>query len=127
MQRTWTKTGASIVRDFTLARVAALLDQMNGTLEPIPDSMPMMPGLGIQQLIRELRIPKVDRVTFDGMLDRPGEYYAVYGIEGHYTNGRAVVWAVDRGSDIVPIASDFYPKPATLPPVAGSTEQEAIL
>jgi len=65
-----------------------------------------IPGLNITEIIRELRIPKVSAVAISNQLAP----YGLYGIEGNYKNGRARVYVIDRGSDCLPIASDFWSK-----------------
>jgi hypothetical protein len=71
-------------------------------------------ALAINAAIRELRIPRVTRIAV-GLLDcwsvdELGPLcYGLLGIEGNYTNGTARVYIVDRGSDLLPIASDFTP------------------
>ena len=37
--------------------------------------------------------------------------YALYGIEAHYDDGRARVYLVDRGTDLLVMGSEFTPNP----------------
>lgn len=60
-----------------------------------------MPGYAIANAIAEYRIPKVSRVAVSSDLAP----YGFYGIEGNYTNGRARVYIVDRGTELIPVAS----------------------
>jgi hypothetical protein len=102
MTRTWTTTGADYVGDReTFARLFAGLEW-----EPVEGAKPAMPGLSIKEAIRELRIPKVTRIAISNELAP----YGLYGIEGNYKNGRALVYLVDRGTEIIPVASDFFPR-----------------
>lgn len=66
--------------------------------------MPMVPGLGIQHAIAELRIPKVSQIAVSSELAPHG----FYGIEGNYKNGRARVYIIDMGTHLIPLASDFF-------------------
>lgn len=69
------------------------------------DNVPAMPGYGIQQVIRELRLPKVSRVAWSSDLAPCG----FYGIEANYRNGRAQVFILDKGSELTPLVSYFWP------------------
>lgn len=117
MQRTWTTVGAELEleRDDDIPggprrfkpsqeRYARLFDGLKW--EPAAGSKPMLPGLAIKEAIRELGIPKVSRIAISHELAP----YGLYGIEGNYKNGRALVYLVDTGGKVTPIASDFYPK-----------------
>jgi len=81
---------------------------------------PMLPAENIKAAIRCLRIPKVSLIAI-GTMGR----YGFYGIEGNYANGRARFYILDRGSEVVPLASDFFAKaeapaaPAPSTPAAG--------
>jgi len=65
-------------------------------------SFPFMQGEGIKTAIQQLGIPKVSHIALS-VVDSCG----LYGIRGHYTNGTAEVWVLDRGTELVPVCSDF--------------------
>lgn len=67
-----------------------------------------MPGMAINAVITEFRIPKVTKVAVSHALAP----YGLYGIEGNYSNGRARIFVIDTGSGVTPVFSDFYVKEA---------------
>lgn len=97
--RTWTKVGEKHNRA-TVERAIENIEwrELRGTIE-----VPMMQGEGIKAAIRELRIPRVSHVAWSNELAP----YGFYAIRGHYANGDAEVYIVDRGSDLIPVCSDF--------------------
>lgn len=107
MERSWTTVGAALELEGRATpdrdEYARLFDGLEW--EPVAGAKPMMPGLAIKHAIAELGIPRVSRVAISHELAP----YGLYGIEGNYKNGRALVFIVDRGAELVPIASDFYP------------------
>ena len=74
--------------------------------QSIPCTMPMAPGEGIKGVIKELRIPNVDQVSYSHELAP----YGLMGIKAHYKNGDATIYMADQGDSIVILASDFYPR-----------------
>lgn len=76
------------------------------------DTLPAMPGMAINSLIREFKIPKVDEVGYAAIFDPVG---TVVMVRGHFKNGRATIYAVDLGVEIVPVLADFEDG-VTLPP-----------
>jgi hypothetical protein len=96
---TWTTVGA----DFETFRpeILAAIDTIEW--RPLEGSWPASPGLGIQEVIRQLRLPRVQQagIATDVIDDR----YSLYGIEAQYTNGRARVFVIDTGSCLTPVAS----------------------
>lgn len=117
-QRDWTETGAAILAEgiehethegvehepVTRERVEAAIEKLEW--EPATGDKPMSPALGIQAVIKECGIPKVDEIAISHDLAPWG----FYGIHGHYKNGDAKVYAIDRGHDLVPVAVDFTPR-----------------
>ena len=105
--RTWTKVGA--------AEMGRKLDggECNHTLveeavetmrwQNVPCSMAAMPGLAVEAMIQQLRLPKVSRVGASNGLAP----YSLIGVECNYKNGRAWVYALDSGTGITPLLSDF--------------------
>ena len=115
MQRTWTKVGAEYTGGDDRARVEAEIDQLDwkGIPEGGTVSAPFMPGEGIKALISELALPRVSLIAWNGYLRYPdppeSAHYGLYGIECRYSNGRARVYALDSGTGLTPLASDFWP------------------
>lgn len=114
--RTWTQVGAADVIGkrlegggrVTRPAVERAIEALSWIDVPESDelSLSMIPGEGIKAAIKELRIPKVTQIAISHDLAP----YGLYAIEGNYKNGRAVVYVVDLGSNLIPVASDFYPK-----------------
>lgn len=100
--RNWTQIGQA--EGFSKGRIEAAILNMEWTT--IPKTMPMSQGLGIKAAIKELRIPKVSHIADSNQLAP----YGFYGIRAHYANGDADIYIVDRGSDLIPVCSDFTPK-----------------
>jgi len=112
--RTWTTVGEDAyefeLEDGTVldqAVVAAAIDALEWQDVPKRGKtrLAAMPALGITAAIEELRIPKVSKFSISTDLAP----YGLYGIEGNYSNGRARIYVLDRGSDLLPMASDFWP------------------
>lgn len=113
MTRTYTTVGAAYTNTPELQRT---LDEHIARLtwEPLVPGkrLPMMPGLGIRGAIETLRIPKVSAIAYNGVI---ADRYALYGIEATYANGRARIYILDRGADLLVLASDFEPAAALEP------------
>jgi hypothetical protein len=106
MERTWTNIGAEYVTDDNRTHVEHAIEKL--AWRTPEGEFPAMPGLGIKAVISELRLPKVSRVAISHDLAP----YGLYGIEANYKNGCARVYVVDKGSNLIPICSDFWPKEA---------------
>ena len=107
MERSWTEAGAAHTEN--KERVSAIIERMPWVTFTPGMEAPMMPGMGISSAIKELRLPKVSAVSYASHEFSP---FGLYGIEAHYTNGRARVYLVDEGSSLAVICSDFWPKEA---------------
>lgn len=108
MPRNWTTVGLEEVEEDQRERVGAIFDRLEWLTPPV--DLPACPGLNIEACIRELRIPKVSRVSYGHELAP----YGLLGIEGNYKNGRALVYILDRGHDCLVLCSDFFPREAEL-------------
>ena len=117
--RTWTQTGAPYTTPERRPDVLAAIAALEWTAIPDGDSLtlPFLPGEGIKAVIAELQLPKVSALAWNGVVDWPAaqpggdrEHYAVYGIEANYKNGRARVYVLDTGTQLLPVASDFWPE-----------------
>jgi hypothetical protein len=115
-QRTWTKLGRAVMaeincdasedgRPMTVEVVERAIEHM--AWEEPPERLPMSPGLAIQQLIRELELPGVDRISYRNQGDLAP--YGLYGIQANYADGRVRLYILDRGHDLVVLASDLWP------------------
>ena len=102
MERTWTRVGKEHTegKEVELAQVFNRMEWHN-----LPYTMGAMPGMGIKEAIKQLRIPGVHQVSCSNELAP----YGLMGIKAHYQNGDATIYLVDEGTGVVPIASDFYP------------------
>ena len=115
-QRTWTKLGRAVMaesnrdasedgRPMTVKAVERAIEHM--AWEQPPNRLPMSTGLAIQQLIRELELPGVDCISYRNQGDLGP--YGLYGIQANYSDGRVRLYILDRGHDLVVLASDLWP------------------
>lgn len=104
-QRTWTHVGEQLGGDVR-PELEAAIDQIEWRT-PVGD-WPAGPGLAIKELIRDVQVPHVDLAGISTMLVSSGRY-TMLGVQGHYQNGRVRIYAVDRGGDLIVVASDFWP------------------
>ena len=104
-KRTWTNIGAEYSEEHR-GRLARAFDSLEW--QALPIECGMLPGEGIKHAIREFRMPKVSHVAISHELAP----YGLYGIRAHYSNGDAQIYILDRGSDLLPLASDFEPRGA---------------
>lgn len=129
-RRDWMNVGAryttperrqQVEQEIARLKWTTFADAKDGTL-----SLPFCPGEAIKKAIRELRIPKVTAIAWTagtGKRTRPaclnfpgrtgdedGEYPGLYGIEGNYKNGRVRLYVADNGTEILPVAVDFWEK-----------------
>jgi hypothetical protein len=104
MVRTWTTVGAGHSRG-NETRLGKILDALSWTeIPPAGVCEPAMPALAIMGAIRELRLPGVTHYAISHALAP----FGLVGIRAHYADGRADVYVVDEGSQLVVLASDFY-------------------
>ena len=114
-QRTWTELGLAVMaeidsdpsedgRPMTVKLVEQAIERMSW--EEPPERLPMSPGLAIQHLIRSMDLPGVDRISYRNWDLAP---YGLYGIQANYTDGRVRLYVLDRGHDLVVLASDLWP------------------
>ena len=65
-----------------------------------PLTLAMMPGLGIKETIKNLRLPNVSHVSISAHVSPCG----LYGIRAHYKSGETVeVFVLDEGHQITPL------------------------
>lgn len=104
-RRTWLTAGkeAGFKRESYMSAIEKLKWQEipeGGTLE-----MPMMPGEAIKEAMKQLNIPRISAVAQTNVMAP----YGVYAMKAHYKGGYALVYILDQGSMLTPVASDFYP------------------
>jgi len=73
--------------------------------QPTPARMAVMPGMGIQKMIEEFRIPRPLEVGTAFSLAPVG----LLAVCAKYRNGVARIFAVDTGVEIVPVLTEFTP------------------
>lgn len=124
-EREWTSVGAEAMEqgtehehpnengEWTVSYRPISRETVAATIEELrwrkPEgSFPMSPGLALQAAVKELGLPRVSAVAYNGgPIHDSG--YSLMGIEANYKNGRARVYVMDRGTDLVPLAVDFWP------------------
>lgn len=73
----------------------------------------LCPGSAIKNAIKELRIPKVDRIAIGGgfgLSKEPEAAYGFYGIQGNYKNARVEIFILDDGCSCTPLFMQVYSK-----------------
>lgn len=72
-------------------------------------SFPMGQGMAIKNVIREFKVPKVDKVGYSqetfGTKEEPGASYSIVAVQGNYKDGPVRIYAVDAGNELVPVAT----------------------
>lgn len=113
MTRTWTVIAEVYnASEEQRQQISAIIDALEW--RDWRKTMPFAQGYAIQNAVRELRIPQVSQIAWNGTLsftysdNDEGGCYGIYGVEGHYKNGRARVYLLDRGADVMPLATDFW-------------------
>lgn len=112
MERTWTQVGEEETQG-KRTRYARMIERLKWQALPLK-KVGMMPAECIKTAIRELRLPKVSHIA----ITNEAAPYGLYGIRAHYSNGMAQVYILDRGSDALPIASDFEEATVSVAPGA---------
>lgn len=118
--RNWTRVGSEYSdTEAKRAIMVAIIDTLEWVELPPKGQkirLGFMQGEAIKTAITEFRLPRVDMIAENGLyvgvdrLDsRESVSYALYGIQCHYTNGKSRIYLLDRGSDVVPVASDIWP------------------
>jgi len=72
-------------------------------------SFSLSDGMALEHAIDDLSIPNVSKVSVGSTLEDRNGTYGILGIKGKYSNGRVVVYLLDRGTDLVVLATDFFP------------------
>lgn len=109
--RTWTSVGEEL-HDETLAATSGHVPVTRSDLEaaiaalewqdPVDLEVGATVGLGLIKVASEFQLRDIPAVAVGGIGP-----YDLYGIRNRFSNGVAEIFFVDRGSDILPVASDF--------------------
>lgn len=104
MERTYTNVGKSEATPEQIDRAIETLEW----IEP-KGKQPMAQGMAISEVIVECRIPKVSHIAIHGMIYRSElqNPYGFYGIKAQYKNGKASIYIMDTGCEVIIMASDF--------------------
>lgn len=121
MQRTWTQIGKPHTEG-NEEKLAAYFDRLEWKPLTGSNEEAMMPALGIQSTIKQLRLPMVSHyaISFDMAP------FGLYGVRCQYKNGLAQVYVCDEGCQIVPLCSDFWPGEVVLETVTTTVRREVI-
>lgn len=102
VKRTWTNVGHGHASRREITREIDAL-----TWHTVPTSAPACPGLAIGAVVEQLDLPRrLSAIAWDGVI---ADRYGLYGIETTYSDGRARIYVLDKGSEVIPVASDFWP------------------
>jgi len=99
----WMKTGATHITDKD--RINSIIDRMPWDYDFRGKDVPMMPGMAISSIIKEMRLPKVSAVSYGSHELAP---YGIYGIEATFKNAKIRLIIVDEGSQCVPICARVW-------------------
>ena len=70
-------------------------------------SHPMMPIMAIEEAIKQLKLPKVDRISYNVHDLAP---YGFYGIQAHYKNADVRAYFLDTGTHLKSICQEVWEK-----------------
>lgn len=114
MERSWTTTGTPLVKRLGQKEVEDEIEAFDW--QPVEAGMEIAfsPGHAIKTAIQEFGLPKVSAIALSGFSreggsEEDGFYPGFYGIEANYVNGRARVYLLDTGVELIPLASDHWP------------------
>ncbi len=124
--RTWTRIGQQLYDKAAAARAGRLvvtdpgvivdgIEQLSWVEVDDQFSLPLGPGMALTELAREARPGLVDAVAWgvtiparDPVEQHTGTY-ELLAVQARYANGRARLFAVDCGIDLLIVASEFTP------------------
>jgi hypothetical protein len=114
-ERVWSTTGAEYTGPEDRERVEREIAGLRWRKAEADMSLPMSPGLAIKEVIKQMQLPRVSRIAYNGMLEWPDgsetATYAVYGIEANYTKGlvaRVRLYVLDTGVACIPLCHDVW-------------------
>ena len=104
-KRHWSEVGKAEVSDSGRPRIEAEIAELEWEPAAPGLSMPMMQGMSINTAIKNLRLPRVTALAWNGVVGN----FALIGIECNYAMGRCRVYILDTGMACIPVAHDFWP------------------
>lgn len=114
MDRSWTTVGATLVARLGQQDVEAEIETFDW--QPVEDGLEVAfsPGHAIKTAILEFGLPKVSAIAISGFAREGGDeedgfYPGFYGVEANYRDGKARVYLLDTGVELIPLASDHWP------------------
>ena len=115
-QYNWTTVGVEFVGEekheyegehsWTKDQILKAIEKIEWFDASIPQELPAIPGMAIQDTVEQLQIPRVQRIGHCSELAP----YGLIGITGQYKDGLADIYAIDNGCKITPVLSVFTPK-----------------
>jgi hypothetical protein len=122
-QRTWLTAGDPFTATDDCAtpddraRVTAAIAELTWHARTDDLLVPAMAGHAIANAARQLGLPPITYVAFDGALEYPDDgetaTYALYGVQCTYPqHGPARLYLLDTGTSLVALAHDTWPTPA---------------
>lgn len=113
MRRDWMKVGAAHTAEELRPAIEAAIEGLTWHEMPV-ETAPMSQGLMLREVLRQLDLPKVSRVAWDGVVVQPDPAdrrqlatYGLLGIEANYRDGRAQLYVLDCGGVALPLCADF--------------------
>ena len=88
-------------------RIQDIIDRMDWDYDFRGKSVAMTAGLAINEIIKEMKMPRVTAVSYNSHEMAP---FGIYGIEANYKNARIRLIVVDEGSCCNPICTLVWPK-----------------
>jgi len=142
--RTWTETGAQLFdaaratregHNYATGRDAMVTGIDRLTWVELPKdggdlSLPFSPGESLSAVISGLGLRDVRRIAWDGSvavrddIEGSRSLYSLLGVEVGERGGLLRLYAVDRGTDVLPVAYDRIPAPTPAP--AAETAADAL-
>lgn len=110
-QRTWTRIGADFTTPSRPSDVLRAIGTLRRRIVAGCRPLPVFQASAIVGAARGYGLPALSALALSGLhssLIWQGDNYAVYGIEAEYPNGRARLYLLDRGTMLVPLASECW-------------------
>jgi hypothetical protein len=107
-RRDWTQVGKEAGYSGTEeadAKISAAIERLQWLEVESNREVPAMPGMAINEAIKQLRMPKVTHYAISNELAP----YGFVGIRAHYINGTVQAYLVDAGDVVTPVCMDFEP------------------
>ncbi|HEV7805421.1 MAG TPA: hypothetical protein VGO80_06370 [Solirubrobacteraceae bacterium] len=116
-QRTWLTPGDPFTANDDRARVTAVIAELTWHVRTDDLLVPATAALAIANAARQLGLPPITHVAFDGALEYPDgsetATYALYGVQCTYPrHGPARLYLLDTGTSLITLAHDTWPTPA---------------